>query len=90
MDDGGNLERKACASQMWKQEYRRNGKAVVEGSCRNNGDSGEANHENDVNYLRTSCTQKTCEAENANNFLQCDVDSLAINMERSEIGRAHV
>ena len=85
MDDDGNLEMKARASQMWKQEYQRKRKAVVEGSCRNNGDSGETNHGNDVNYLYKFCTQKTREAENADNFLQCDVDSLAINMERSDI-----
>ena len=88
---GGSVEdddaqgREACASQMWKQEYRRKGKAVMEGSGRNSEDSGKADHGKDFNCPLTSSNQKTRDVEIAENILQSDVDSLVVIMEMSNL-----
>ena len=56
---------------------RENGKTSV--------DSGQAVHGNVFNCPRTSSTNKTCEAGTVVNTVQKDVESLAVNMERSKL-----
>ena len=57
----------------------------MEGSGIISADSGQVVNGNIINYLYTSCIQKTCDVEIADNLLHNDVDSLAVNIEKSEL-----